>query len=65
MIERLISLIPAISDLSKSRRDLADNTLAAIANALSETSLYLAHLRYAGERDREHIEADGEDALAT
>lgn len=56
LIERLISLIPTISDLSKNRRDLADNALAAISEALSETSLYLAHLKDTGKRDREREE---------
>ncbi len=52
LIERLISLIPAIANLSKEKREIADNALIAISTALSETSLYLAHIREGGSSDR-------------
>ncbi|MHC4241208.1 MAG: hypothetical protein ACYSU4_02320 [Planctomycetota bacterium] len=56
LIERLMSLIPAISHLSKEKRDIADNALTAISTALSETSLYLAHIQNDGSRDRSREE---------
>ena len=52
LIERLISLIPIISKFSKDKREIADNALIAISNALSETLLYLAHIRTGGGKDR-------------
>lgn len=52
LIERLISLIPAIANLSKEKREIADNALIAITTALSETSLYLSHIREGGSSDR-------------
>ncbi len=56
LIERLISLIPSITNLSKERRDVADSALLAISVALRETSLYLAHVRDGGDPDRSQEE---------
>ena len=56
VVERLISLLPAIGDLSRDRRELADNALRAVSHALTETSLYVNRYVKSGKRDEE-IEA--------
>lgn len=56
VVERLISLLPAIGNLSKDKREVADNALRAISNALTETSLYVNRYAKTGKRDEE-IEA--------
>jgi len=56
VVERLISLLPAIGDISKDKRELADNALRSIAYALTETSLYVNRYVKSGKRDEE-IEA--------
>jgi len=40
-IERLISLIPILSDAAKEKRKLADAALQALSTALDETSIYI------------------------
>ena len=42
--------------ISKNKRDIADNALIAISTALSETSLYLVHIKNGGSRDRSREE---------
>lgn len=56
VIERLSSLLPVIGNLSKDKREVADNALRSISHALTETCLYVnSHIR-TGHRDEE-IEA--------
>jgi hypothetical protein len=56
VVERLISLIPSISNLSKDKRELGDNALRAVSHALTETCLYVNRYVKSGKRDQE-IEA--------
>jgi hypothetical protein len=56
LIERLIALIPAISNLSGERREMADNALISISHALNETSIYLRQIRDGAPQDREKEE---------
>lgn len=56
VVERLISLLPSIGNLSKDKREVADNALRAISHALTETSLYVNRHVKSGKRDEE-IEA--------
>ncbi len=44
VVERLIALLGPIGTLSKDRRDLKDNALRSISNALLETKLYYRDL---------------------
>lgn len=44
VVERLIGLLGPIGTLSKDRRDLKDNALRSISNALLETQLYYRDL---------------------
>ena len=53
VVERLISLLPAIGNLSKDKRKVADNALRAISHALTETSLYVNRYVKSGKRDEE------------
>lgn len=56
VIEKLMSLLPLIGNLSKDKRELADNALHSIAHALTETSLYVNRYVKSGKKDEE-IEA--------
>jgi len=56
VVEKLISLLPSISEMSKDKREVADNALRAISHALTETSLYVNKYIKSGKRDEE-IEA--------
>lgn len=56
VVERLISIIPSISNLSKDKRELADNALRSVSHALTETCLYINRYVKSGKRDEE-IEA--------
>jgi len=56
VVERLISIIPSISNLSKDKRELADNALRSVSHALTETCLYINRYIELGKRDQE-IEA--------
>lgn len=56
VIERLISLIPSIGNLSKDKREIKDNALRSIKHALDETCLYVTRYVDVGKRDVE-IEA--------
>jgi hypothetical protein len=53
VVERLISIIPAISNVSKDKRELADNALRSISHALTETCLYVNRYLKSGKRDQE------------
>ena len=53
VVERLISIIPAISNLSKDKRELADNALRSVSHALTETCLYVNRYIKSGRRDKE------------
>ena len=53
VVEQLISLIPVIGNLSKRKRELADNALRAISHALTETSIYYEKYSKAGQRNKE------------
>lgn len=56
VVERLISIIPSISNLSKDKRELADNALRSVSHALTETCLYINRYIKSGVCDKE-IEA--------
>ncbi len=49
--ERLLALIEQLGALSRDRRDLRDNALRAISNALNETSIYYRDLGRGKPRD--------------
>lgn len=53
LIERLIGLIPAISNLSREKREIADNALVSISHALNETCIYLKQIRDGSPKNRE------------
>ncbi len=56
VVERLISLLPVIGNVSKDKREVADNALRSISHALTETCLYVNRYLKKGKRDEE-IEA--------
>ena len=56
VVDRLISIIPSISNLSKDKRELGDNAFRSISHALTETCLYINRYTKLGKRDAE-IEA--------
>lgn len=56
VVERLISLIPAIGNASKDKREVADNALRSVSHALTETCIYVNHYIEKDKRDEE-IEA--------
>ena len=51
--ERLLSLIPIISGMSKDKRELADAALHSVSEALTETCLYVNQFSKSGEIDEE------------
>jgi len=53
LVERLISTIPALSDLRNTKRELADSAIASLSLAVTETSIYFSQLGEGGEPDRE------------
>jgi hypothetical protein len=53
VVERFISLIPVIGDLTKDKRELADNALRSVAHALTETCIYINQHVKQGKRDQE------------
>lgn len=53
VIEKLISIIPAIGNLSKDKRDVADTALRSISHALTETCLYVNRYSKSGESEEE------------
>jgi len=50
---KLIDLLPIISEVSKSKRELADNALRSVSHALTETCLYVSRYLDQGKRDPE------------
>ena len=53
VIEQLTVLLPLIADTAKDKREVADNALHAIAEALTETSLYISRYTKTNERELE------------
>lgn len=51
--ERLIALLPVLSEVSKNKQELADNALRSISHALTETCLYVSRYLDQGKRDQE------------
>ena len=53
VVERLISLIPAMGNIAKDKRELADNALRSISHALTETCIYYKSFSKTRERNEE------------
>lgn len=53
VVERVVSLIPALERSSTTKRELKDNALRAISHALNETYLYYRNMEKGKERDLE------------
>lgn len=53
VVERLVSLIPAIGNVAKDKREVADNALRSVSHALTETCLYVNRYIEKGNRDEE------------
>ena len=53
VVEQLISLLGPIAKLSKEKRELRDNALRSISNALNETYLYYRDIKRGKGRDPE------------
>ncbi len=57
VVERVFQIIPTLSELKNSKRELADTAIRGISEALTETSIYVAHIGKGGEPDNDR-EAD-------
>ena len=57
VVERVFQLIPTLSELKKTKRELADAAIKGVSEALTETSIYVAHIGKGGEPDSDK-EAD-------
>jgi len=53
VVGKLIDLLPVIGNVSKDKREVADNALRSISHALTETSLYVNRYVDEGKRDEE------------
>ena len=53
VFKQLIALISAVADLSKEKRELADDALRAISLALTETSIYYEKYNKTRQRNKE------------
>ena len=53
LLDKLASLIPALGNLRKDQRALADSAISALSAAITETSIYFSFIKEGGEQDRE------------
>ena len=51
VIQKLIALLPTLSELSRENREIRKRALSSISNALNETYLYYSNLERVGSRD--------------
>jgi len=53
VVEGVLKLLGPLQELSREKRELADDALRAISNALNETCLYCRHIKDGKARDSE------------
>jgi hypothetical protein len=53
VVERLIAIIPTIGEMSREKRELADDAFRSVSEALTETSIYVSRYARTGEREEE------------
>jgi len=51
VVDKVFEIIPALSELRSTQRELADEAITRISDALTETSIYVTHIGDGGEPD--------------
>ena len=51
VVGKVFEIIPVLSELRKTQRELADEAITTISDALTETSIYVTHIGNGGEPD--------------
>ena len=53
LLDKLKAIIPLLTAIKKDKRDLFDSATVALAEAITETSIYFSFIKEGGEKDRE------------